>query len=85
MGSDPLLCDNGVVSGVGIVGAGNGAGARFRDWGWRGGDATGGDVANFGDVACGSVGMGAGVGMRASSSAIPPEFFGVAGRSRLSS
>lgn len=35
-----------------IVGAGNSAGARFRDPVWRGGDDTVGDVAGLGGVGC---------------------------------
>ena len=49
MGSDPLVGEIVVVVEGVTVGAGSWTGERLRDPGWRGGDATLGDVARFGD------------------------------------
>lgn len=80
MGSDPLVCEIGVVAEGETVGAGSSAGARFRDPGRRGGDDTLGDVASFEDVVSVLAGMGTGAGTGGSWSDVPLGFWGVEGR-----
>jgi len=62
MGSNPLVCEIVVLLEAVMVGAGNSAGARFRDPVWRGGDDTVGDVAFIGDVDWVLTGTGTGAG-----------------------
>ena len=62
MGSDPLAWEIGVVVEGVTVGAGSWAGARLRDPALRGGDATLGDVAGFGDGISTLAGTGTGAG-----------------------
>ena len=68
-----------MVEGV-TVGAGSSAGVRLRDPGWRGGDATLGDVAGLGDGISTLAGMGTGAGTGGSWSDVPLERLGVEGR-----